>query len=184
VHRFADWEEIQDTKETNELWETLVREILDSPAFPEEKLPQNPPCLDSSAMVYLCHNGWVPLSIIQKGDWILDDTTWTQVLGICHRSVTGGFGAEGSRMTSGVWIRQNNGSWSHPPRVDDTKPWTGIHLLTGSGSFKVKVKVKVSLNQGADTKEYCVRDFTEVGFSRIEETYTRIEKAMKPLSTL
>jgi hypothetical protein len=178
LHQFADWEEIQDTEEANELWESLVREILHSPASPEDKLPENAPCFDSSAMVYLCHNGWVPLSIIQKGDWILDDMTWTQVLGICHRSVKGGFGTEGSRMTSGVWIRQLNGSWSHPPGVDDTTAWTGMHLLTGSGTFKVY------LNEGTDVKEYCVRDFTEVGFHRIEETYTRIEKAMKPLSTL
>jgi hypothetical protein len=168
---FADWEELPDTEESALLWESIVRDILESQTT-VLKAPDNAPCFHPSVMVKIHRKGWIPISSVKRGDWILDDLIWTKVIGVCKRRVSGGIGSESSRTTSGTWIWKRR-SWEHPNELDDTVPWSGVHLLTKSGTFSVLLGVS----------DYCiVRDFTEVGFSRLPETYTRVEMAMTPPS--
>ena len=108
--------------------------------------------------------------LIKRGDWILGDSKWTQVIGICHRSVSGGIGSRGHRYTSGTWIRQTDGTWTHPTESEDTTPWSGMNLLTESAVFSILLE--------PSSKKFLVRDFTEVGFDRLPETYARVEVAM------
>jgi len=176
VHRFADWEEIPDSDEANRLWETMAQSILNpsKPSDLEVQIPENAPCFDPEMRVMKYLSGWATLSSIKRGDWILGDSKWTRVIGICHRKVSGGLGTRGYRTTSGVWLRKSDGSWEHPTGTEDTIEWVGMNLLTDSGVFQVTLSNNF-------THLELVRDFTEIGFDRLPETYTRVETMMCPL---
>jgi len=169
-HLFADWEELPDTEEGDLLWETLVRGILES-STDIIKVPTNAPCFHKNTLVKKFLVGPVPLSSIKRGDWILGDLRWTKVIGICHRSVSGGLGLDKERMTDGVWFKKGT-QWLHPEESEDSEAWSGIHLLTDSSEYMIL--------RGESQQEVLVRDFTEVGFNRLPETYTRVEAAMIP----
>ena len=162
--RFADWEEMPSTLYSRMAWERIVRGILNSP-YNAFIVPHDAPCLDKSMLVVKYQGGLVPLSSIVRGDWILDDNGWTRVIGLCNREVQGGIGDKGSRMTDGVWIRSKNGIWEHPRGVSDSWKWRGLQLITESGCFYAG--------------EYLVRDFTEVGVSKLSESYVREDEVMK-----
>jgi hypothetical protein len=171
IHLFADWEELPDTDESSRIWETIARDILNPQlASTDICLPTNAPCFDLNMLVRVYKGGWIPMLLIKRGDWILGDSKWTQVIGICHRSVSGGIGLRGHRYTSGTWIRQTDGTWTHPTESEDTTPWSGMNLLTDSGVFYILLE--------PSSKKFLVRDFTEVGFDRLPETYARVEVAM------
>jgi hypothetical protein len=172
-HLFADWEELPDTEEGDLLWESLVRGILESPTD-IIRAPNNAPCFHKNTLVKKFLVGPVPLSSIRRGDWILGDLRWTQVIGICHRSVSGGIDLDKERMTDGVWLKKGT-QWLHPEGTEDNEAWSGIQLLTDSSEFMILL--------GETQEEFLVRDFTEVGFNRLPETYTRVEEAMIPPRT-
>jgi hypothetical protein len=167
---FADWEELPDTEEAGLLWEKMARDILKSPTQ-SLSVPNNAPCFHGEIKVREFQAGCVSISSIKRGDWILGEYEWTQVIGVCHRKVSGGIGSSNYRMTSGVWMKQGD-IWDHPSESEDSTAWSGIHLLTDSAKFKI-------LSEDL-TDEILVRDFTEVGFDRLPETYTRVEEAMIP----
>ena len=100
---------------------------------------------------------------VQRGDWILSNTGWTKVVGICHREVDGGIGLKGDRITDGLWILE--GVWKHPTGAIDSKRWQGIQLVTDTGCFYIK--------RSCSDKAELVRDFTEVGIKNLLESYAR-----------
>ena len=101
-----------------------------------------------------------------RGDWILGDGRWTQVLGTCQRGVKGGILKNGQKITDGVWIQY--GSWAHLQDQSDKEYWEGMQLITDSGSFKILLNELFT--------DYLVRDFTEVGWSNLHRTYARVEE--------
>ena len=165
---FSDWEELPDTEEAAKIWDTIVCDILGSPHV---KTPSDAPCFDKTIHVRKYQSGLVPISSIQRGDWIMDDKRWTQVIGICSRKVNGGISLYGNRITDGVWIKTGS-LWNHPKGQADSRSWKGTHLITDSGTFKITMHVS----------EYIVRDFTEVGWINLPATYNRVENAMAPYS--
>ena len=169
---FSDWEEIPNSDEAALVWENIVQSTLNKSAFPSTKVkaPQYAPCFDRSTFVKKYQGGWAPLYDISRGDWIMGDGRWTQVIGICDRVVEGGHGEKGFRMTDGIWIKDKFNQWSHLPGKSDTYAWQGMNLITDSGSFYIRT---------GNLTEYLVRDFTEVGWMNLRETYTRVEDAMK-----
>lgn len=169
--RFADWEELPDSRVAATLWEHIVREILPTIST---LVPDEAPVLDSQIKVKKFQGGWVSIDNIQIGDWIMGDKRWTHVLGICRRKAASGIGQAGSRFTDGVWIKEASGRWTHSRKLPDSKSWIGHHLVTDSGDFRI-------LLGGV---QHVVRDFTEVGWSSLDATYTRVANAMPPpLST-
>lgn len=179
VHRFADWEELPDTDESSILWEKIARRILnpnESLDTLEMKVPESAPCFDLNMKVKKYQGGWIPIRSIKRGDWIRGDSKWTQVIGICRRTVSGGIGSKGSRMTSGTWLRTADGTWQHPPEKEDSYEWSGMTLITDSATFQILLDSSYT--------SHLVRDFTEVGFDRLPETYTRVESAMTPPPTI
>jgi hypothetical protein len=107
---------------------------------------------------------------VKRGDWILDDNGWTRVIGICRREVAGGVGAKGARMSDGNWILDSDKWWRHPPGEMDSCKWQGLQLITESGKFRIYT---------ADlTTSHIVRDFTEVGWDRLPESYVREDKLL------
>jgi hypothetical protein len=125
-------------------------------------VPTSPPCLDSDIRVKKSQGGYVPLRTVQRGDWILSNTGWTKVVGVCVREVDGGIGSRGNRITDGLWILED-GQWKHPTGRMDSKRWSGMQLVTESGSFYIRRSIM-------DYDEL-VRDFTEVGSQNLQKSY-------------
>ena len=147
-------------------WDTIVRSTLKSTSVQE--VPNDAPCFDRTIMVQKHGHGWVQISKIQKGDWIMGERRWTRVIGTCEREVEGGIGDKGSRITDGVWIKSNEG-WTHPTGSSDTWRWQGCNLITDSGTFNIRL---------ANMLHYTVRDFTEVGWMNLRNTYARVGMTM------
>jgi hypothetical protein len=170
--RFADWEELPDTDAYAAKWDAIARSFL-NPRRPVHAavIPEVPPCLDKGLLVQKNQGGLIILNDIKRGDWIKGKNGWTRVLGICKREVYGGIGDKGDRITDGVWIEMSDGSWQHPKGKVDTWKWQGIQLITDSASFYVK-------NQhGGDW--FLVRDFTEVGYRNLSESYVREDAVLR-----
>ncbi len=155
---FRDWEEFED-KLSDAQWDVLVQNML-SNSLVDETPSEQDPCF--SAQCKVKKNG-VPVSIgtIRIGDRIQDkENTSTKVLGVYT-----GFAyiaeTELARAwhTDGVWWKDRN--WIHRPVDRNSMKLTqGIHLVTESGTFWIET------NQHSGI----VRDFTEVGHTRLPET--------------
>ena len=173
--RFADWEELPDTPKAAEVWDYIVRSQINSYSIQLNPIPTHPPCLDGTARVLRYNEGkdephvdYVQLSLIIAGDIILDGAAYTKVVGLCKRRVSGGLFIHSIRVTDGLWIEGDDGDWYHPQGVLDNNEWDGLQLVTESGTFTVL---------GQDTEDHIhVRDFTEVGISRLSNTYAMEDK--------
>jgi hypothetical protein len=169
---FSDWEEIPDSHKASLGWDLLVRDILNKDTHSKPiHVPEHAPCFDRSIRVKKYQAGWVPISSIQRNDWIMDSARarWTRVLGVCQREVGGGYGEKGYRMTDGVWIKTAGANWQHPTAECDGYVWQGSNLITDSGAFNILL---------SDSSEFTVRDFTEVGWMNLPKTYTRVGAMM------
>lgn len=166
---FSDWEEMPSTLEAAAEWDSIVRGIINNgESASETKISSYAPCFDSTIKVIKYQSGLVPLSRIVIGDWIMGKNTWTKVIGTCSRHVGGGLYSHGNRMTDGVWIlSENSNSWTHPEGVCDRRPWRGVNLITDSGAFRIHL---------ASFHTFIVRDFTEVGWKHLKETYEKERK--------
>jgi hypothetical protein len=163
--KFADWEELPSTPEFSEGWDKIVQDMLNYGQNESCTIPKCAPCLDASMKVSVFQANMIPLMNVKRGDWVLDDKGWTRVIGICRREVTGGIGAKGARMSDGNWILESDKRWHHPPGEMDSCKWQGLQLITESGKFRIYT---------ADlTTSHIVRDFTEVGWDRLPESYVR-----------
>jgi len=161
--RFADWEELPDSPVYSRGWDLTVRKIINPRDFTDAyPTPRCPPCLDSDIRVKKSQGGYVPLRTVQRGDWILSNTGWTKVVGICYREVDGGIGSKGNRITDGLWILED-GLWKHPTGRMDSKRWSGMQLVTESGCFYIK--------RFSSSEPELVRDFTEVGSQNLQKSY-------------
>jgi len=169
--RFLDWDEIPDSREAEKAWDRVVNALLNKYYLTKSIPPMSAPCLDRTIKVFVHQAGWRYLREVKIGDWIQSNESraWTQVRGICERTVSGGIGSDGSRMSDGNWILDSKEIWRHPEGQVDSKPWTGLQLITDSGSFKIQLNSR---------KEMVVRDFTEVGSNLILESHARVEKLL------
>lgn len=178
--RFLDWEEVPDSREAEEAWEQVASGILNEkhgktsiemlPLVP--LVPLAPPCLDKLIRVRVYQGGWRRLNQVKIGDWIQSSAQneWTQIKGISNRTVLGGIGPEGSRMSDGNWVLDSRDVWRHPEGVIDSTAWSGLQLITDVGFFRIQL---------GSRKEMVVRDFTEVGSNWILESHTRVERLLE-----
>ena len=173
--RFADWEELPNTDECAKGWDYIVRSQINDTHIQHSPIPMIAPCLDGNAWVLRFTDAnvseYVVLSSILAGDVILDGYTSTRVIGLCRRRVEGGLFKCGIRSTDGLWVESSDGEWVHPAGTLDDLAWNGVQLITESGSFTVHSEDKED--------HFTVRDFTEVGVSRLSTTY-RMEDEMFP----
>lgn len=168
--RFADWEELPSTAQFAKAWDNIVQDMINFTGFKSTFVPKHAPCLDMSMKVRTFQGGLVALMNIKRGDWIFDGVKWTKVIGICSREVNGGIGDKGSRISDGVWVLNSDNIWRHPSKQCDKWKWQGIQLITESGKFRVYT---------ADLKtSYIVRDFTEVGYDQLAESYVREDRLL------
>ena len=116
-------------------------------------------CLMSPAIRVRRQDGsCVRLEEVQIGDFVEDEKgRFTRVLGLVEGQVQGSSVAPDSIWVSAC-IRKSEITWTRVTTLgsgSDTQ--VGRHLITESGTFQ--------------TEQGLFRDFTEVGYDRIQETY-------------
>lgn len=172
IIHFRDWEEMDDTDhEAHRQWTQLIHSML-NPHDPPLENP--PPCevpfLSPYTSVYTSE-GYTPLANIEIGDRVLDEFDhFTRVIGVVSGHVEG-------RIQEKEWntaIYEKCGdAWTLQPSTLIPSTWktTGYHLITESGIFTF-YDIKHNTSR-------MIRDFTEVGHTRIEETYAFVANRLR-----
>ncbi len=154
---FRDWEEISGDI-TDKEWDKMVQTMLSNTHIDTATSEQDP-CFSAKCQVEK-DGRLVPAGTIRIGDRIRDEDSLTRVIGIYTGSTyVGEESLEGKWHTDGVWWKGDN--WIHRP-VDQTgaRLTQGVHFVTESGSFWIHT----------DQHSGIVRDFTEVGHTRLPQT--------------
>ena len=164
----GDWEEIpEDDKEGQDIWEKLVWKMLNG-TQPKPSTEAKPSDVEhalfsSTVKVFDKGRGLILLESVKRGDHICDiNKTYTKVLGVYRGLTESGFNS----MTSGVRFSDKDGIWKHVKLEKPTSEGhnlAGYNLVTESGTFLVYY--------GDGATAHSVRDFTEVGYKNIEQTY-------------
>jgi hypothetical protein len=177
VIEFADWEEISSDTDLAH-WHAHVFEVLNAGARGAAPAPTTTTTdiLHSEAVISGRTKIWTPLGPaeirgIHPGDAVLDahgkPTRVTGVVCVDGSQVRAAEHLGGDAwISAAAWTSSDGGSttWGHPTR---TGPADGIHdwysLFTEAGTFRLCEVGAIGL---------AVRDFTDIGADRIEETYT------------
>jgi hypothetical protein len=166
ILKIRDWEELPpETDIYNAHWEGMVYEILNRQALHNTSGISVPGrgLLGRNTLVYEQSKGLIPLCEVQMGDFVKDNEVFTKVLGVYrdNSQLVPLSGPNGS-----AWIfYEGKRVWRHPiPELlfgtCQTFVKEGWHLITESGTFY------------ANNER--VRDFTEVGYNRIDRTYQSV----------
>jgi hypothetical protein len=157
----GDWDEASDIDDQI-LWTKWASRILNGIEL-QQNCPTTVPLCSNSVKVSIPEKPWVSIDTIQIGDTILSNSGYTRVIGI----YTGSFGAKTNSpewISDSVWMFTDK-MWKlnkHGLSSDDSAQISGRFLITESETFYIKIQDTVTL----------VRDFTEVGASRINECYS------------
>lgn len=166
----GDWEEV-DSEEGRRAWIDMVHLQINGRNSFASLYPKDVPLVSPTILVQT-PNGSVPIQSLQIGDIVLDaKNNPTAVKGIYEGMI------EESNQTSdpewlsdGVWLYQSNRWWVNgiaygfDVSSESTHTIPGRFLVTESETFQIIRRGKV----------YRVRDFTEVGASKIEQTYSML----------
>jgi hypothetical protein len=160
----GDWEEVS-SEEGQKLWIDMVNTILNGQESKIKEYPNAVPLVSLKCKVNKKGFGLVPISSIKIGDFIEScNNTFTKVVGTYNGKLKIKKIPESEEWTSdGVWIKTEK-EWSTAtgiPHVSDGSDLEGMFLITENEQFNLYSNDTCML----------VRDFTEVGASRINETY-------------
>jgi hypothetical protein len=167
-HLLRDWEELPDLPHIDFAWETLIDTLLNGDSKPLRVQPGRG--LFGKDTIVWTKAATVDICDVVVGDYIKDKTGFTKVIGVYTDSQLGPL----SGPNSSVWywspIKKR---WIHP-RIEDCVPkGHGFHLITESGTFFIGFH-----GSGMRESKMLVRDFTEVGATRINETYSFTKEAL------
>lgn len=178
-----DWEELPDGHDVE--WGGMVYELLNRSALASLDpliAGAGRGLLGANTMILTADRGFVPAYEVKVGDFIADgengrhtsadatsaNVNYVEVLGVYHDTATS---VPSSGLNNACWIYyEGKGVWRHPSFGYglDSEPvsWSpmdmnGYHFITSSGTF---------IAGG-----YVIRDFTEVGIHRIDQTYAFVE---------
>jgi hypothetical protein len=173
---FRDWEEIANDDDNGQyIWNYMVSSILnkDTPYHLWESNLRSycENALVSKGVEVKTARGFVPMKDIQLSDPILDEKGEEQVVrGIIEGEMEGNstgneWVGELYVLKDRVWIRQSSTLSS------GDRQQRGYSLMTEKGTIVIRHPV---------SKEECViRDFTEVGYQMIHETYSFVETRLR-----
>jgi hypothetical protein len=168
-HLIRDWEELPDSPQIDFAWETLIDTLLNGDSKPLRTQPGRG--LFGEDTVIWTKNTNVDICDVVVGDYIKDKSGFTKVIGVySDLSIVPRSGPNAS-----VWYWSSpKKRWMHP-RIEECcqKSRYGFHLITESGTFLVGFT-----RPGLRESKILVRDFTEVGSSRIHETYSFTKDAL------
>jgi hypothetical protein len=157
----GDWDEASEIDD-QKLWVKWASKILNGIDL-QQSPPTTVPLCSNTVRVSTPENPWVCIDTIQIGDKILSKTGYTRVIGI----YTGSFNASTNSpewISDGVWMFTDK-QWKLNAKglpSDGSTIVSGRFLITESETFYIKTNESIEL----------VRDFTEVGASRINECYS------------
>jgi len=155
-----DWEELPTEPTIDALWEKSVYLML-NPAkkYVYDSYPGRG-LLGPATFVTIHGKGRIHLEDVCIGDHITCSSGYTKVIGVY---VDTSEKQPSSGPNPAIWTWQKSSSvWAHPYRSTPAISSVGYHLVTESGTFFIDVY---------DSVPILVRDFTEVGYDRIDETY-------------
>jgi len=170
---FRDWEELDNEDEEGQtLWNEMINTMLNKGTVINEKKLCNDPLIGRNVLVKTSR-GFLPIFTIKLGDdRILDMHGNPQcVKGVIYGEV------EDAKDTHGTWIvdlyEYSNGSWINLKGTlpKGTQTIQGMSLITESGTYIIWDE--------ASQREIIVRDFTEVGYQHIHETYSFTEARLR-----
>jgi len=161
----GDWDEASEL-EDQILWVNWAYEILNNIPFQSLDIPSTVPlCSDCVKVFSKATKSWINIDTIKIGDEILDVKSYTRVIGIYTGSFTTEEVPYSEWLSDGVWLKQGQ-SWELNkdglPSDDEGLLVSGRFLVTESETFYINVNKKL----------LHVRDFTEVGASRLNECYS------------
>ena len=178
---FRDWEEIaDDDKEGQYEWNYMILKMLNQLSNYNSwkdslKLTENIPLLSSNIKVKT-QAGFLPLDSMFIGlKYVLDSKGNKQkVLGIVRGEVEGDVEKMGG---AGVWNTElyelQNGVWikSATKVVPGNDKLEGMTIITESGEFVIWDEL--------EQRERVIRDFTEIGYKTIHETYPFVASRLR-----
>jgi hypothetical protein len=171
----SDWEEV-DTAKGRKIWIDLVNMTLNGGTTMVQRYPTTPPLVSPNVKVTHKTKGIVPISMITYGDEILTaEGKYTRVRGIYTGIIKTEYIKDPEWISDGVWSLITDKVWSTVSGVtadgsslekDEEHEYPrGCFLVTDAETFSIYWK----------GKECLVRDFTEVGASKIDQTYEFLE---------
>jgi hypothetical protein len=180
ILRFRDWEELENTDIRGQYeWNFRVMHELNKNVplahWGEIGGANYYPAVSPNLHV-ATPNGNVPIESIRIGDTVFSDIaknvpTLTTVIGVCHvntmADTANPFWATNTIVKDyecGVWKREM-------PDANELCSKMGIHLITESGTF---------VAYRCDNSMVTYRDYTEVGYTRIEAVNECVEVRLRP----
>jgi len=167
----SDWEEVS-SLQGKQAWIDWVHLFLNGTRVAVTKYPTSIPLISPSIQVTLESGKQVPIHTIQLGDRIRTKETYTTVKAIYTGTLfTSSPPTTPEWISDGVWIYKNAfwaTSYIGIQTVKDGNPLSGIHLITEDETFFIQ----------RGKEELLIRDFTEVGLSSIDKSYTMIQSFM------
>ena len=159
----GDWDEASE-EEDQKRWVTWVSKILNDDLV-LQKVPTSVPLCSDSVRVCTPDKSWVCIDTINIGDKILGRDGYTRVIGI-YTGIVNSKSKTSDWISDGVWIYKNK-AWVTASGIvsDGSEILSGRFLVTESETFYLMSNSDVSL----------VRDFTEVGASRLNDCYSWFE---------
>lgn len=158
-----DWEELPLDSSIDSEWEAAVHTILNNVKSSAKYAPRvsrpGRGLLGKETGLHEKTKGVVKVSDIRVGDFVRDGyTSFTEVLGIYEDLASTPH--SGPNEAAWIWNSYTN-TWTHPEHSEREPSKGSRHLITKSGIFTF------FYGDG----EHFIRDFTEVGAGRIDETY-------------
>ena len=149
-----DWEELPDSDNISFAWESLIYKMLNGKEIPPLRTSHlGRGLLGKDTIIHVKGKGDIPIHNVSTGDYVKDKNGYTRVIGIYNDNSEM---VPRSGPNQSTWLL-TNGLWTHPRTTGVLVASMGFHLVTESGTF---------FTQGV-----LMRDFTEVGAKRIQETY-------------
>jgi hypothetical protein len=175
-HLIRDWEELPDSPHIDFAWETLIDTLLNGTSKPLRVQPGRG--LFGEDTVVWTKNTTVDICDVVVGDYIKDKTGFTKVIGVYSDS-SEVIPRSGPNRSVWYWSIPKK-RWIHPFTEDcSLKSKYGFHLVTESGTFFIGFN-----RPGLKESKMLVRDFTEVGATRIHETYAFTAASLVPTINL
>lgn len=166
----GDWEEV-DTPEGRRAWIEMVDLLLNQVSFGTVPQPTAVPLVSPETKVWNENGEQVPIYSIRIGDKVLSRHQLPTIVKAVYKGVIPVL-TEPERpewCSDGVWKWISDKFWSCGKGIEASKYGTtmleGVFLVTEDEMFLIELA----------GKQVLVRDFTEVGASRIHETYEMLD---------
>ena len=166
----GDWEEV-DSAEGRRAWIEMVDILLNKGSFSAVPQPTAVPLVSPETKVFKEDGSAVPIHTIQIGDKILSkDRLATTVVAVYNGAMRVAEAPKSPEWCSdGVWKWISDKFWTCGKGLEScatgSESVEGVFLVTEDETFLIELT----------GKQVLVRDFTEVGASRIHETYEMLD---------